>query len=179
MKGYNFAYLDEQTKRMLRRAILKAVAIPGIRSPSQAVKCRCLMAGAPAASRSPPPIIGPARHPESHRPGCRRHHQRRLHPRLLRPHRRRADDHAHRRGDRRSRPATAPRSSHSARTRSWSTRCRSPSRSTGSSPAAPPPRAATRWPNMARCMSNSTKTSPASAALPSPMTIRSWSTSAT
>ena len=27
--GYNFAYLDEHTKRMIRRAILKAVAIPG------------------------------------------------------------------------------------------------------------------------------------------------------
>lgn len=26
---YNFAYLDEQTKRMIRRALLKAVAIPG------------------------------------------------------------------------------------------------------------------------------------------------------
>lgn len=31
--GYNFAYLDEQTKRMLRRAILKAVAIPGYQVP--------------------------------------------------------------------------------------------------------------------------------------------------
>ena len=30
MNGYNFAYLDEQTKRMIRRAILKAVAIPGL-----------------------------------------------------------------------------------------------------------------------------------------------------
>ena len=29
LTGYNFAYLDEQTKRMIRRAILKAVAIPG------------------------------------------------------------------------------------------------------------------------------------------------------
>ena len=29
MKGYNFAYLDEQTKRMIRRGLLKAVAIPG------------------------------------------------------------------------------------------------------------------------------------------------------
>ena len=29
MNGYNFAYLDEQTKRSLRRALLKAVAIPG------------------------------------------------------------------------------------------------------------------------------------------------------
>ena len=30
---YNFAYLDEQTKRMLRRTILKAVAIPGYQVP--------------------------------------------------------------------------------------------------------------------------------------------------
>jgi alpha-D-ribose 1-methylphosphonate 5-phosphate C-P lyase len=30
---YNFAYLDEQTKRMLRRALLKAVAIPGYQVP--------------------------------------------------------------------------------------------------------------------------------------------------
>lgn len=33
MNGYNFAYLDEQTKRMLRRALLKAVAIPGHQIP--------------------------------------------------------------------------------------------------------------------------------------------------
>jgi alpha-D-ribose 1-methylphosphonate 5-phosphate C-P lyase len=33
MEGYNFAYLDEQTKRMIRRAILKAVAIPGHQVP--------------------------------------------------------------------------------------------------------------------------------------------------
>ncbi|MET4037694.1 alpha-D-ribose 1-methylphosphonate 5-phosphate C-P lyase [Bradyrhizobium sp. RT4a] len=26
---YSFAYLDEMTKRMIRRAILKAVAVPG------------------------------------------------------------------------------------------------------------------------------------------------------
>lgn len=31
--GYNFAYLDEQTKRMLRRSLLKAVAIPGYQVP--------------------------------------------------------------------------------------------------------------------------------------------------
>ncbi len=30
---YNFAYLDEQTKRMIRRAILKALAIPGYQVP--------------------------------------------------------------------------------------------------------------------------------------------------
>ncbi len=31
--GYNFAYLDEQSKRMIRRAILKGVAIPGYQVP--------------------------------------------------------------------------------------------------------------------------------------------------
>lgn len=31
--GYNFAYLDEQTKRSLRRGLLKAVAIPGYQVP--------------------------------------------------------------------------------------------------------------------------------------------------
>src|SRR5262245_60017326 len=30
---YNFAYLDEQTKRMIRRAVLKAVAVPGYHVP--------------------------------------------------------------------------------------------------------------------------------------------------
>ncbi len=31
--GYNFAYLDEATKRMIRRALLKAVAVPGFQVP--------------------------------------------------------------------------------------------------------------------------------------------------
>ena len=33
MTAYNFAYLDEHTKRMIRRSILKAVAIPGYQVP--------------------------------------------------------------------------------------------------------------------------------------------------
>jgi len=33
LASYNFAYLDEQTKRMIRRAILKAIAIPGYQVP--------------------------------------------------------------------------------------------------------------------------------------------------
>jgi alpha-D-ribose 1-methylphosphonate 5-phosphate C-P lyase len=33
MNAYNFAFLDEQTKRMIRRALLKAVAIPGHQVP--------------------------------------------------------------------------------------------------------------------------------------------------
>ena len=32
-EDYNFAYLDEHTKRMIRRALLKAVAIPGYQVP--------------------------------------------------------------------------------------------------------------------------------------------------
>jgi len=31
--AYNFAYLDEQTKRMIRRALLKAIAVPGYQVP--------------------------------------------------------------------------------------------------------------------------------------------------
>jgi alpha-D-ribose 1-methylphosphonate 5-phosphate C-P lyase len=31
--GYNFGYLDERTKRMIRRALLKAVAVPGNQVP--------------------------------------------------------------------------------------------------------------------------------------------------
>lgn len=50
LTGYNFAYLDEQTKRMIRRAILKAVAIPGYQVPFGGRKCQCPTAGAPAAS---------------------------------------------------------------------------------------------------------------------------------
>jgi alpha-D-ribose 1-methylphosphonate 5-phosphate C-P lyase len=33
LTGYNVGYLDEQTKRMIRRALLKAVAIPGFQVP--------------------------------------------------------------------------------------------------------------------------------------------------
>ena len=33
LTDYNFAYLDEQTKRMIRRGLLKAVAVPGLQIP--------------------------------------------------------------------------------------------------------------------------------------------------
>src|ERR1700723_1384085 len=33
LAGYNIGYLDEQTKRMIRRALLKGVAIPGFQVP--------------------------------------------------------------------------------------------------------------------------------------------------
>ena len=47
----NFAYLDERTKRMIRRAILKAVAIPGYQVPFGSREMPLPSAGAPAASR--------------------------------------------------------------------------------------------------------------------------------
>lgn len=50
-QGYNFAYLDEQTKRMIRRGLLKAWRSPATRCPSAAARCRCPTAGAPAACR--------------------------------------------------------------------------------------------------------------------------------
>ena len=54
LSGYNFAYLDEQTKRMIRRAILKAWRSPVIRCRLAGARCRCHTAGEPAAYSSPP-----------------------------------------------------------------------------------------------------------------------------
>ncbi len=51
MPAYNFAYLDEQTKRMIRRAILKAIAIPGYQVHLPAGKCLCPTAGERVAYR--------------------------------------------------------------------------------------------------------------------------------
>ena len=51
LSGYNFAYLDEQTKRMISRAILKAVVI---RCRLAGARCRCRTAGEPAAYSLPP-----------------------------------------------------------------------------------------------------------------------------
>ena len=46
-----YAYLDEDTKRNVRRAILKALAIPGWQVPSRRGKCRWHAAGAAAGCR--------------------------------------------------------------------------------------------------------------------------------
>ena len=47
-KHYNFAFLDEGSKREIRRSILKAVAIPGY-----PVSFRSAVAGEPEAFRLP------------------------------------------------------------------------------------------------------------------------------
>ena len=54
LSGYNFAYLDEQTKRMIRRAILKAVAIPGYQVPFGGREMPMPTAGEPAVFSLPP-----------------------------------------------------------------------------------------------------------------------------
>ena len=55
---YNFAYLDEQTKRMIRRAVLKAVAVPGYQVPFGSRE----MPVARATSEIPPRPIAIASH---------------------------------------------------------------------------------------------------------------------
>ena len=54
--GYNFAYLDEGTKRMIRPALLKVVVIPAISCRSRRARCRYLRAG----SRAGTAVIGPS-----------------------------------------------------------------------------------------------------------------------
>jgi len=49
MSAYNFAFLDEYAKKEIRRAILKAVAIPGYQVPYASAKCRWGAALVPAA----------------------------------------------------------------------------------------------------------------------------------
>ena len=77
-RGYNFAYLDEQTKRMIRRAILKAVAIPGYQVPFGSREMPLPYGWGTGGIQVTASIIGPRRRAEGHRPGRRRHHQRGL-----------------------------------------------------------------------------------------------------
>ena len=49
--GYNFAYLDEQTKRMIRRAHAQSRGRARYQVPFARAKCRCPTAGARAAYR--------------------------------------------------------------------------------------------------------------------------------
>ena len=173
--GYNFAYLDEQTKRMIRRALLKARRHPRppgpVRQPRDAAALWLGHRRHPGHRQRP----RPGRRAESDRPGRRRHHQRRQHPPLLRPHRRRrAPPRAPPRRPS-SRPATASRKRRSARARSSSTRCRCRSRCPARAAAAPRPRRMHALGRIRRsCTSSSTRTSPATATSPPATTTRSW-----
>ena len=55
-KHYNFAFLDEGSKREIRRSILKAVAIPGYQVPLVPESCPSAGAGEQAAFRSLCPL---------------------------------------------------------------------------------------------------------------------------
>ncbi len=98
--AYNFAYLDEQTKRMIRRAILKAIAIPGYQVPFASREMPMPYGWGTGGVQVTAAILGPGRRPQGHRPGLRRHHQRGVDPQVLRQDRRRAHHHRHARGDR-------------------------------------------------------------------------------
>ena len=54
LEGYAFAYLDETTKRMIRRGLLKAVAIPGYQVPFGGREMPMPYGWEPAAYSSPP-----------------------------------------------------------------------------------------------------------------------------
>ncbi len=57
--AYNFAYLDEQTKRMIRRAILKAIAIPGYQVPFASREMPMPYGWGTEACKSPPQFSVP------------------------------------------------------------------------------------------------------------------------
>lgn len=48
---YNFAFFDEASKREIRRAVLKGIAIPGHQIPFASARCPSAAGGAPAACR--------------------------------------------------------------------------------------------------------------------------------
>ena len=73
--AYNFAYLDEQTKRMIRRAILKAIAIPGYQVPFASREMPMPYGWGTGGVQVTAAILGPERRPQGDRPGLGRHHQ--------------------------------------------------------------------------------------------------------
>ena len=135
--AYNFAYLDEQTKRMIRRAILKAIAIPGYQVPFASREMPMPYGWGTGGVQVTAAILGPDD--------------------VLKVIDQGSDDTTNAvsirkffaktagvttttttaRGDASSRRATASPRRRSPRTRSWSTRCRSPSRCASSSRARP------------------------------------------
>ncbi len=106
--AYNFAYLDEQTKRMIRRAILKAIAIPGYQVPFASREMPMPYGWGTGGVQVTAAILGPAGCAEGDRPGFRRHHQRDLDPQILRQDRGRRHDHGDGRCNRDPDPSPHP-----------------------------------------------------------------------
>jgi hypothetical protein len=107
-RRYNFAYLDEQTKRMIRRAILKAVAMPGYQVPFASREMPMPYGWGTGGMQVTAASSVPEDTAEGHRPGRGRHHQRRLDPPLLRQGRRRRHHRRTRRGDHHPDPPPHP-----------------------------------------------------------------------
>ena len=88
--GYNFAYLDEQTKRMIRRAILKAVAIPGHQVPFGSREMPLPYGWGTGGIQVTASVLGPDDTLKVIDQGADDTTNAVSHPPLLRPHRRRA-----------------------------------------------------------------------------------------
>ena len=167
MTDYNFAYLDEQTKRMIRRALLKAVAIPGHQVPFGSREMPLPYGWGTGGIQVTAAILGPAdvlkvidqgADDTTNAVSIRRFFARTAGVRTTT----------------RTQDATASPRPPSPKPRSSSTRCPSPNPSPSSSAAAPRPAACTASPNTASCTSSSTRTSPASDTSPPATTTPSW-----
>jgi alpha-D-ribose 1-methylphosphonate 5-phosphate C-P lyase len=90
--AYNFAYLDEQTKRMIRRALLKAVAIPGYQVPFGGREMPLPYGWGTGGMQLTAAILGDDDVLKVIDQGRGRHHQRRVDPPFLRPYRGRRND---------------------------------------------------------------------------------------
>jgi Phosphonate metabolism protein PhnJ len=91
--AYNFAYLDEQTKRMIRRAILKAIAIPGYQVPFASREMPMPYGWGTGGVQVTAAILGPEDVLKVIDQGSRRHHERDLDPQILWQDRGRCNDH--------------------------------------------------------------------------------------
>ena len=135
--AYNFAYLDEQTKRMIRRAILKAIAIPGYQVPFASREMPMPYGWGTGGVQVTASILGPddvlkvidqGSDDTTNAVSIRKFFAKTAGV---------ATTTSHRRTRPSSRPATASPKRRCMAGRSWSIRCRSPSRCASSSRARP------------------------------------------
>ena len=134
---YNFAYLDEQTKRMIRRAILKAIAIPGYQVPFASREMPMPYGWGTGGVQVTAAILGPddvlkvidqGSDDTTNAVSIRKFFAKTAGV---------AHHHPHGRGNGHPDPPPHPRDRRCKEGRSWSIRCRSPSRCVSSSRARP------------------------------------------
>ena len=135
---------------MLRRALLKAVAVPGYQVPFGSREMPLPYGWGTGGIQVTAAIIGPDDVLKVIDQGLGRHHQRHQYPPLRSGDGRgdhRIDAGSHHRADPPPDPEAPLRAG-----RSWCSRCRFPSRCAGWNPARPRPAPCTRWPNTAACV---------------------------